>query len=87
MDTKLAYSIVAFIQDRAASIEKLGKFPTLSFTNGSQLLDQLQTRAHGAEWRAPEHRSREAQRAACRSAAGQRSRQPLEAASAESEGP
>src|SRR5260221_3008648 len=44
-------------------------------------------RAHGAEWRAPEHRSREAQRAACRSAAGRRSRQPLEAASAESEGP
>jgi site-specific DNA recombinase len=44
-------------------------------------------RAHGAEWRAPEHRSREAQRAACRSAAGRRSRQPLAAASAESEGP
>ena len=44
-------------------------------------------RAHGAEWRAPEHRSREAQRAACRSAAGRRSRRPLEAASAESEGP
>jgi len=44
-------------------------------------------RAHGAEWRAPEHRSREAQRAACRSAAGWRSRQALEAASAESEGP
>ena len=32
-------------------------------------------------------RSREAQRAACRSAAGRRSRQPLAAASAESEGP
>ena len=47
----------------------------------------IRTRAHGAEWRAPEHRSREAQRAACRSAAGRRSRQPLEAASAESEGP
>jgi hypothetical protein len=31
-------------------------------------------RAHGAEWRAPEHRSREAPRAACRSAAGRRSR-------------
>ena len=45
------------------------------------------TRAHGAEGRAPEHRSREAQRAACRSAAGRRSRQPREAASAESEGP
>ena len=44
-------------------------------------------RAHGAEGRAPEHRSREAQRAACRSAAGWRSRQSLEAASAESEGP
>ena len=44
-------------------------------------------RAHGAEWRAPEHRSREAQRAACRSAAGWRSRQSLAAASAESEGP
>jgi hypothetical protein len=39
------------------------------------------------EWRAPKHRSREAQRAACRSAAGRRSRQLLEAASAESEGP
>ena len=48
---------------------------------------RLPPRAHGAEWRAPEHRSREAQRAACRSAAGWRSRQPLEAASAESEGP
>ena len=47
----------------------------------------LQSRAHGAEGRAPEHRSREAQRAACRSAAGWRSRQALEAASAESEGP
>ena len=44
-------------------------------------------RAHGAEWRAPEHRSREAQRAACRSAPGRRSRQALAAASAESEGP
>ena len=44
-------------------------------------------RAHGAEGRAPEHRSREAQRAACRSAAGRRRRQPLAAASAESEGP
>ena len=44
-------------------------------------------RAHGAERRAPEHRSREAQRAACRSAAGWRSRQAREAASAESEGP
>ena len=47
----------------------------------------LRSRAHGAEGRAPEHRSREAQRAACRSAAGWRSRQSLEAASAESEGP
>jgi TnpA family transposase len=45
------------------------------------------SRAHGAEWRAPEHRSREAQRAACRSAPGRRSRQALAAASAESEGP
>ena len=44
-------------------------------------------RAPGAEWRAPEHRSREAQRAACRSAAGRRSRQPLEAASAALPGP
>jgi len=44
-------------------------------------------RAHGAEWRAPEHRAREAQRAACRSAPGRRSRQALAAASAESEGP
>ena len=49
--------------------------------------EEPHSRAHGAEWRAPEHRSREAQRAACRSAAGRRSRQPLEAASAESEGP
>ena len=48
---------------------------------------QHHSRAHGAEGRAPEHRSREAQRAACRSAAGWRSRQALEAASAESEGP
>ena len=47
----------------------------------------LPPRAHGAEWRAPEHRSREAQRAACRSAPGRRSRQALAAASAESEGP
>ena len=37
------------------------------------------SRAHGAEWRAPEHRSREAQRAACRSAPGRRSRQALAA--------
>ena len=44
-------------------------------------------RAPGAEWRAPEHRAREAQRAACSSAAGRRSRQPLAAARAESEGP
>jgi CheY-like chemotaxis protein len=44
-------------------------------------------RAYGAEGRTPEHRSREAQRAACRSAAGRRSRPPLAAASAESEGP
>jgi len=48
---------------------------------------RLHPRAHGAEWRAPEHRSREAQRAACRSAPGRRSRQALAAASAESEGP
>src|SRR5689334_13276245 len=47
----------------------------------------LLPRAHRAEGRAPEHRSREAQRAACRSAAGRRSRQSLAAASAESEGP
>jgi len=45
------------------------------------------SRAHGAEWRAPEHRSREAQCVACRSAAGRRSRQPRAAARAESEGP
>ena len=51
------------------------------------ILAGLLPRAHGAEGRAPEHRSREAQRAACRSAAGWRSRQSLEAASAESEGP
>src|SRR5215475_5390764 len=44
-------------------------------------------RAYSAEGRTPEHRSREAQRAACRSAAGRRSRPPLAAASAESEGP
>jgi alkanesulfonate monooxygenase SsuD/methylene tetrahydromethanopterin reductase-like flavin-dependent oxidoreductase (luciferase family) len=44
-------------------------------------------RAHSAEWRAPEHRSREAQHAACQSAAGRRSRQPRAAARAESEGP
>ena len=47
----------------------------------------LHSRGHGAEWRAPEHRSRAAQRAACRSAARRCSRQPLAAASAESEGP
>src|SRR5215470_19255971 len=47
----------------------------------------LPARAYSAEGRTPEHRSREAQRAACRSAAARRSRQPLEAASAESEGP
>src|SRR5262249_5543818 len=45
------------------------------------------SRAHGAKWRAPEHRSREAQRAACRAAAGRLCRQPLAAASAEPEGP
>src|SRR5262245_25717034 len=45
------------------------------------------SRAYSAEGRTPEHRSREAQRAACRSAAGRRSRPPLAAASAESEGP
>ena len=45
------------------------------------------SRAYGAEGPTPEHRSREAQRAACRSAAGRRRRQPLAAASAESEGP
>src|SRR5262247_2848189 len=44
-------------------------------------------RAYSAEGRTPEHRSREAQRAACRSAAGRRSRPPRAAASAESEGP
>src|SRR5262249_56340053 len=43
-------------------------------------------RAHGAEWRAPEHRSREAQRAACRSAAGGRRPPPPAAASAGAEG-
>src|SRR5215510_4588878 len=47
----------------------------------------LPSRAYSAEGRTPEHRSREAQRAACRSAAGRRSRPPLAAASAESEGP
>src|SRR5215831_14901907 len=47
----------------------------------------LPTRAYSAEGHTPEHRSREAQRAACWSAAGRRSRQPLAAASAESEGP
>ena len=51
------------------------------------LAGRSHTRAHGAEWRAPEHRSREAQRAACRSAPGRPSRQALAAASAESEGP
>ena len=49
--------------------------------------NRTHSRAHGAEWRAPEHRSREAQRAACRSAPGRRSRQALAAASAESEEP
>ena len=44
-------------------------------------------RAYRVEGRAPEHRPREAQRAACRSAAARRSRQPRAAASAESEGP
>src|SRR5262249_30930907 len=48
---------------------------------------EMPPRAYSAEGHTPEHRSREAQRAACRSAAGRRSRQPLEAASAESEGP
>src|SRR5215510_6574146 len=44
-------------------------------------------RAYSAKGRTPEHRAREAQRAACRSAAGRRSRPPRAAASAESEGP
>src|SRR5262245_53189651 len=48
---------------------------------------QIPPRAYSAEGRTAEHRSREAQRAACRSAAGRRSRPPLAAASAESEGP
>src|SRR5262245_58994220 len=48
---------------------------------------QVPPRAYSAEGRTPEHRSREAQRAARRSAAGRRSRPPLAAASAESEGP
>jgi hypothetical protein len=52
---------------------------------GSQANRGTRSRAYGAEWRAPEHRSREAQRAACRSAVGRRRRQPLKAASAESE--
>src|SRR5262245_51586790 len=46
-----------------------------------------QPRAYSAKGRTPEHRAREAQRAACRSAAGRRSRPPRAAASAESEGP
>src|SRR5262247_4919156 len=50
-------------------------------------MDANPPRAYSAEGRTPEHRSREAQRAACRSAAGRRSRPPLAAASAESEGP
>src|SRR5262245_25467972 len=44
-------------------------------------------RAYSAKGRTPEHRAREAQRAACRSAAGRHSRPPRAAASAESEGP
>ena len=54
---------------------------------GQRFISRTHPRAHGAEGCAPEHRSREAQRAACRSAAGWRSRQSLAAASAESEGP
>lgn len=41
MDTQLAYSIVAFIQDRAASIDRLNKLPVLSFSGGEGLLEQL----------------------------------------------
>ena len=61
-------------------------FPVLSQTLNEDEQD-YHSRAPGAEWRAPEHRAREAQRAACRSAAGRRSRQPRAAARAESEGP
>ena len=62
-------------------------FLTLAWLGSSSFWVVLLSRAHGAEWRAPEHRSREAQRATCRSAPGRRSRQALAAASAESEGP
>lgn len=41
MDSQLAYSIVAFIQDRAASIDRLNKLPVLSFDGGPGLLEQV----------------------------------------------
>jgi len=41
MDTKLAYSLVAFVHDRAASINDSQKLPVLSFADGKKLLELL----------------------------------------------
>ena len=71
----------------SGNADGLAPFPPMRSQARKEASHSLPLRAHGAEWRAPEHRSREAQRAACRSAAGRRRRQTLEAASAESEGP
>lgn len=41
MDTKLAYSLVAFIHDRASSMNAAQKLPALSFADGKRLLEQI----------------------------------------------
>jgi hypothetical protein len=42
MDTKLAYSIIAFIQDRAASLAAQQALPTLKVIDGRSLIRQLE---------------------------------------------